>query len=310
MDLQGGPDHQGSQQELPRRHLRRHVAPGAGDHARRSGAERVPDRPRQRAERRRARLVRVQEARLAAGCGRWRSDRRTTGSRPRASWRSSARSGERRCATTDERGPIRAAPPSRYSKTVDGVAVLTAWVVPLDFLHAVAEHGDVAAHVVLGGWAVESDDQLAAPGADLEGVVVASQVPFDAGPRSWREYLDSFERGLSVVAGRVTCATATPSRPSPPRSRTPTGTEHDCRRPVGGDRPDRPVPVDVRQEPTGRDVRAPVEARERGAQDARTTAVVRGVEQTYGGIFGPPKRAPTATSPSCDPDAVPPPWAR
>jgi branched-chain amino acid transport system substrate-binding protein len=198
----------------------------------------------------------------------------------------------------------------RYAKTVDGVAVLAAWLLPTDFLRETTKRGEAASRLVLGGWVVEYRDNLAVPQADLEGVTVASWTPMDAGPAPWRQYLASSARAYPSLP------------PASVRYRNGVEAVATALEDAGGDAAklqEALAEATVPTVPTATTFDANRQAvssiylsqlGKKGVADARTMSVVDSVEQTFGGIFGPRESAPTATSSSCDPGAKPPPWAR
>ncbi len=209
-------------------------------------------------------------------------------------------------AWTDPRGAA-----ARYSESVDGVAVLVAWGLPEPFLRETAKRGDLSKRVVLGGWGAEANG-FAVRGVDLRGVVVASRQPLDAGPPAWRRYIAAFERaypglprpasvgsvgyrnGVEAIATGLEAADGDVTRLQQRLAAETVPT----------------VPVASAFDPRRQVVTSVFLSRlgTSGQADAREVSVVPGVEQTFGGIFGPPRSAPTAASSSCDPSAKAPPW--
>jgi branched-chain amino acid transport system substrate-binding protein len=209
-------------------------------------------------------------------------------------------------AWTDPKGSA-----ARYAGSVDGVAVLVAWGLPESFLREMAKRGGLSKRVVLGGWGAEANG-FTARGVSLQGVVVASRQPLDAGPPAWRRYVAAFERaypalprptsvgsvgyrnGVEAIATGLEAADGDVARL---RQRLAAETVPT-------------VPVASVFDPHRQAVSTVFLSRlgASGQADARELSVVPGVEQTFGGIFGPPASAPTAASSSCDQSAKPPPW--
>jgi hypothetical protein len=200
-----------------------------------------------------------------------------------------------------------------YASTVDGVAVLPAWGLPVPFLREWSKRVDAPSHLVLGGWGAEVNG-FAARGVDLDGVMAASRLPLDGGPPAWERYLASFARSYpSLPPGSAVGSVGYRNGVEA----VATALER-----VGGDEARLNAALAAAKAPTV-PVAAPFDRNRqliasiylsrlgsKGAIDARTDSVVGGVEQTFGGIFGGPGSTPTATSSACDVAAKPPPWAR
>ncbi len=221
-------------------------------------------------------------------------------------------------AWTDAPGTAR-----RYATTVDGVAVLASFLAPTAFLQAMAKRPErVASRMVIGGWAFGDPATLSPPGAHLDDVVIATPVPWDAGPPAWQKYLASFTKAYpGLPPGTAAGQLVVPYRNAVEGVAS-------ALEEVGGDpgadgrrlrealavTPLHAVPAPMTLD-RNRQAIAPVYLsrlgpKRGGAPTARTVGVVRAVDQAFGGIFGPPHGAPTAVSPACDRSVTPPAWAR
>ena len=212
---------------------------------------------------------------------------------------------------------------AKYARTVDGVAAISAFSPPTGFLHAVGTSSQGASRrLVLGGWAFESPWNLSVPGASLEGAVVATTIPRDGGGgRAWRDYVEAYESAYPGLApGSATWGVVPPYRNAVEaiaQALTVTGGdigpggEHlrDALASMTAGTVPRPTTLDEHRQAVSSVFISRIGKGRGNAVTARTVRVVNGVEQTYGGIFGPELGPITITTDACR-DAAPPPWAR
>jgi branched-chain amino acid transport system substrate-binding protein len=209
---------------------------------------------------------------------------------------------------------------ARYETAVDGVAVLSSLTLAPELLKAMAKQGHVASRLVLGGWAVENHANLDVPGADLRGVTLASMLPLHGGPPGWRRWVASFAKtyhgipsgtdiGVLVVGYRNAVEAVASALERVDGDPGPGGAK--LRETLAG-MTVAAVPSPMRFDENRQAVTTVYLSRlgRTGAAGARTVSVIRRVDESYGGIFGPPHGAPTATRPRCDRSAKAPPWAR
>jgi branched-chain amino acid transport system substrate-binding protein len=213
---------------------------------------------------------------------------------------------------------------ARYASSVDGVAVLPAFVPPTALLQAMAKlhRHKLATRLVLGGWAYLTPSNFVTPGADLSDVVVATALPRSTGPPAWRRYIASFAKayprlpagtakeGLVVTYRNAVAAFAaafeeTAGDPGREGQRLREALAHMTVPAV----PD-PVVFDRNHQAVVSVYLSRVGKRPQGRASAPPVGVVREIDQAYEGLFGPPHGPPTAVSPACRRTGKPPSWAR
>jgi branched-chain amino acid transport system substrate-binding protein len=216
-----------------------------------------------------------------------------------------------------------AAAATRYADTVDGVAVLSAFVPPTAFLQALAGTAEgVAGRLVLGGWAFQDPANLRVAGASLEGAVVANALPLGGrGGPAWEAYLTAYDKSYpGLPPGTAAGALVVPYRnavEAVAEALTRTGGDSgpwgerlrsELSRLAAGTLP-RPTRLDENRQAVSSVFLSQV-GKDRGKLPTlQTVRVVKGVEQSFGGIFTPARGPITATTDTCRRDAAPPPWA-
>lgn len=211
---------------------------------------------------------------------------------------------------------------SRLPRNADGVAFMpSVFADTVGFAAPYAKlQPDLAGHLVLGPGALSfADPKLLAKTAPLLRGVVLSGGSYDAHDPAWRSFKQAFLlhfRGLSypsspgafpLVLGFYDSVEATLRALEQARG----GGEALIRALAGTsfNSPNGPLRLDRDRQAIISNTLSQIEVGAKGAPSVRTLRVLRNVEQTFGGYFGPSTPTPTVSRPVCH-KATPPAWAR
>ncbi len=216
--------------------------------------------------------------------------------------------------------PVRAA--RRHAREADGVLLAAPLAPPVPYLTAYAAAATpVARRLLLTGWTFLDPRNLAPSGVDLSGVVVGGFIPVGPGGLRLREFRSSFAAHFpefptttaqdSLVVPEYTAVDAVASALEQTDGDLGDG-QAELRAVLSTnllDAPQGTLRLDGNRQVSGPVYLEQIETAPGSRVSTRPVRTVRGVEQTYGGIFTDRTPSPSVTEPACE-RATPPPWAR